>query len=99
MEQSRLNILKNLYNIFGLGKSKINKSYHFSGINTKIYPKHIKKKQEKKILKELNFLFLSSSLKKYISDRISFYFEIKSVKGFRFHNKNLKKKKLPIKIK
>jgi hypothetical protein len=78
MLSTRLNVFKNLYSIFGVGKNIINGAYSFSGINTKTHPKHLKKAQQKKIFKKLNFFFLGKPLKKHISDRVKFHFDIKS---------------------
>lgn len=78
MKQKQLNIFKNLYNIYGLGKKTINKVYFFAGINIRTYPKIIKKGQQKKILKKLKPFQLGKPLKKYVSDRLKFYFEIRS---------------------
>ncbi len=78
MKQKHLEIFQSLYNIFGLGKKTINTFYFFAGLNTKMCPKHIKKRQEKKIFKQVNKKFLGKPLKKFISDRIKFYFEIRS---------------------
>ena len=87
MKQKRLNIFKSLYNIFGLGIKTINKTYLFVGINTKTFPKNLKKSQQKKIFKKLKKKTLGKPLKKYIYDRIKFYFEIRSWKGIRHHKK------------
>ena len=78
MQQKQLNIFKNLYSIYGLGKKTINNIYSFVGINTKTYPTIVKKIQQKKILKRLKKQKLGKPLKKYILDRLKFYFEIRS---------------------
>lgn len=87
MKGKQLNIFKNLYSIYGLGKKTITNIYSFVGINTKTYPKAVKKLQQKKILKKLKKKILGKPLKKYILDRLKFYFEIRSWKGIR-HYKN-----------
>lgn len=78
MKQKQLNIFKNLYNIYGLGKKTINNIYFFVGVNTKTYPKTVKKIQQKKILKKLKKKIIGKPLKKYVLDRLKFYFEIRS---------------------
>jgi ribosomal protein S13 len=78
MKGKQLNIFKNLYSIYGLGKKTITNIYSFVGINTKTYPKAVKKLQQKKILKKLKKKILGKPLKKYILDRLKFYFEIRS---------------------
>lgn len=85
MKQKQLNIFKNFYSIYGLGKKTITNIYSFVGINTKTYPKTVKKTQQKKILRKLNKKVLGKPLKKYVLDRIKFYFEIRSWKGIRHH--------------
>lgn len=72
-----------MYNIFGLGKPTIKKFYLSTGINIKTYPKKVKKYHRKKLFKNITKKKLGKTLKKYIQDRINFYFEIRSVKGLR----------------
>lgn len=87
MKQKRLPIFTTLYSIFGLGKKTLCSSYNLVGVNIKTGPKKIKKTHQKTILKKLKKTILGKSLKKFISNRIKFYFEIRTWKGIRHHKK------------
>lgn len=85
MKQKNINIFKNFYQIFGLGKTTINACYFFTGVNTKTCPTNLKRKQQKKIFKRIKLKLLGKPLKKYIQGRIKFYFDIRSWKGLRHY--------------
>ena len=78
MVKKSFTIFSFFYNIYGVGKSMLNKYYSFAGVNLKTFPKNIKKKHQKKIFKKLKLQKSGKVLKKYNSGRLQFFLEIKS---------------------
>lgn len=87
MQYKHFNIPKNFYQIFGISHSILKKCFLFSGLNNKIFLKKFKTNQLQKIFKVLKKKPLGKNLKKYIYNRLKFYFEIRSWKGIRHYNK------------
>ena len=83
IENKTTKILKNLQNIYGVGRSRATALHKRAGLNLRVSSVFLKKKQEHHILKIIARITTGSVLLKHNKKRLEFLYDMKAIRGLR----------------